>query len=43
MLIQNQQNQWYDKFIKYKQFNAEDWELLFDSQFKNFKRKLTTH
>ena len=42
MLIQSQWNQWHDKFIKQKQFNTEDWALLFDSQFKNFKENLTT-
>ena len=42
MLIQNQQKQFHDKFIKQKQFNARDWALLFDSRFKKFKRKLTT-
>ena len=33
---------WHDKFIKQKQFNTQDWALLFNSQFKNFKGKLTT-
>ena len=42
MLIQNQQKQWHDKFIEQKQFNVGYWALLFDSQFKNFKGKLTT-
>ena len=42
MLIQSQRKQWHDKFIKQKQFNAGDWELLFDSLFKKFKGKLTT-
>ena len=42
MLIQNQQKQWHDKFIKQKQFNTGDWALLFDSLFKSFKGKLTT-
>ena len=43
MLIQNQRKTWHDKFIKQKQFNTGDWALLFDSRFKNFKGKLTTH
>ena len=43
MIIQNQWKQWHDKFIKDKQLNARDWELLFDSRFKTFKGKLTTH
>ena len=34
---------WHDKFIKQKQFNTGDWALLFNSRFKNFKGKLTTH
>ena len=34
---------WHDKFIKQKQFNIGDWALLFDSRYKNFKGKLTTH
>ena len=43
MLIQSQQKQWHDKFIKQKQFNTGDWALLFDSRFKKFKGNLTTH
>ena len=43
MLIENQRKTWHDKFIKQKQFNIGDWALLFGSQFKNFKGKLTTH
>ena len=43
MLIQNQRNKWHDKFIKQKQFNTGDWALLFNSRYKNFKGKLTTH
>ena len=42
MLIQNQRKTSNDKFIKEKQFNTGDWALLFDSQFKKFKGKLTT-
>ena len=42
MLLQNQQKTWHDKFIKKKKFNTGDWELLFDSWFKNFKGKLST-
>ena len=42
MLIQNQQKKWHDKFINQNQFNIVDWELLFDSRYKNFKGKLTT-
>ena len=36
MLIQNQWKQWHGKFIKQNQFNAGDWELLFESRFKKF-------
>ena len=43
MLIHNHRNTWHDKLIKKKKFNTGDWALLFDSQFKNFKEKLTTH
>ena len=43
MLIQNQRKTWHDKFIKQKKFNTQDWALLIDSRFKNFKEKLTTH
>ena len=43
MLIQNQRKKWHDKFIKQKQFNIGDWAFLFDSRFKNFKGKSTTH
>ena len=43
MLIQSQRKQWHDKFIKKKKFNTGDWALLFDSRFKKFKGKLTTH
>ena len=43
ILIQQQRAQWHDKFIKKKQFHIDDWELLFDSNFKDFKAKFTTH
>jgi len=42
-LIQQQRAQWHDKFIKKKQFHVGDWALLFDSKFKDFKAKFTTH
>ena len=41
-LVQQQRDQWHDKFIKKKQFQQGDWALLFDSQFKDFKGKLAT-
>ena len=34
---------WHDRFIKNKTFNKGDWALLFDSKFKDFKAKFTTH
>jgi hypothetical protein len=43
ILIQQQRAHWHDKFIKKKQFKVGDWALLFDSKFKNFKAKFTTH
>jgi hypothetical protein len=42
ILVQNQRIKWHDKFIKKKHFQTGDWALLFDSQFKTFKGKLTT-
>ena len=33
---------WHDKFIKTKVFHDEDWVLLYDSRFKDFKGKLHT-
>ena len=42
-LIQQERAQWHDKFIKKKQFHVGDWALLFDSKFKDFKAKFTTH
>jgi hypothetical protein len=41
-LVQQQRAKWHDKFLKRNQFEAEYWELLFDSRFKNFKGKLKT-
>ena len=43
MLIKNQRKKWHNKFIKQKHFNTGDWALLFNSRYKNFKRKLTIH
>ena len=43
ILIQNQWNTWHDKFINKNQFNTGDLAQLFNSWFKNFKGKLTTH
>ena len=43
MLIQNQRKSWHDKFRKQKKINTGYWALVFDSRYKNFKGKLTTH
>ena len=42
ILVQNQRSKWHDKFIKKKQFQPSDWDVLFDSRFKTFKGKITT-
>jgi hypothetical protein len=42
MLVQNERSKWHDKFIKKKKIQPGDWDLFFDSRFKNFKGKLTT-
>eukprot|EP00253_Pinus_taeda_P032465 PITA_32465 len=42
-LVQQQRMKWHDKFIKNKTFHKGDWALLFDSKFKDFKAKFTTH
>jgi len=42
-MIQHQRRQWHDKIIKKKEFQFGDWPLLFDSKFKDYKAKLTTH
>jgi hypothetical protein len=43
ILIQQQRAHWHDKYIKEKQFKIGDWALLFDSKFKDFRAKFTTH
>jgi hypothetical protein len=42
MLVQKQRSKLRDKFIKKKHFQPHDGTLLFNSQFKTFKGKLTT-
>eukprot|EP00253_Pinus_taeda_P012991 PITA_12991 len=42
-LVQQQRMKWHDRFIKNKTFHKGDWALLFDSKFKDFKAKFTTH
>ena len=41
-LVQQKRALWNDKFIKKKQFQEGDQDLLFDSWFKDFKGQLTT-
>ena len=43
ILMQKQRKQWHDTHIKKKQFQEYDWALLFDSKFKDYKAKFTTH
>jgi hypothetical protein len=43
ILIQQQRAHWHDKYIKKKQFKIGDYDLLFDSKFKDFRAKFTTH
>ena len=42
-LVQEQRIKWHDQFIKNKVFQKGYWALLFDSKFKHFKTKFTTH
>lgn len=42
-LVQQQSIKWHDRFIKNKTLIKGDWALLFDSKFKDFKVKFTTH
>ena len=42
-LVQQQRSRWHDKYIKERKFQAGDWELLFDSKFKDFQGKFQTH
>ena len=42
-MVQQQRIKWHDKFIKKKEFQLGDWDLLLDSKFKDFKGKFTTH
>ena len=41
-VVQLQRKIWNDKNIKEKQFQEGDWELLYDSRYKDFKGKLRT-
>ena len=41
--MQEQRIKWHNRFIKNKVFQKGDWALLFDSKFKYFKEKFTTH
>eukprot|EP00253_Pinus_taeda_P017838 PITA_17838 len=42
-LVQQQRMKWHDRYIKTKTFQKGDWVLLFDSKFRDFKVKFTTH
>jgi len=41
-LIQQERAKWHDALIKNKIFHEGDWELLYDSRFWDFPRKLQT-
>ena len=43
IMVQQQRIKWHNKFIRKKEFQVGDWDLLFDSKFKYFKGKFTTH
>ena len=43
LLVQDQRARWHDNFIKKKVFRVSDWALLYDSKFKHFKGKFSTH
>ena len=42
-LVQQQRMKWHDRYIKTNTFHKGDWAFLFDSKFKDFKAKFTTH
>eukprot|EP00253_Pinus_taeda_P008492 PITA_08492 len=42
-LVQQQRMKWHDRYIKTKTLQKGDWALLFDSKFRDFKAKFTTH
>lgn len=41
-VVQQQHTKWHDRFIKNRLFQKGDWELLYDSRFKDFKEKIYT-
>ena len=41
-IVQQQHTKWHDRFIKKKVFKKDDWSLLYDSRFKDFKGKIHT-
>jgi hypothetical protein len=41
-VVQQQRKYYHDKNIKYNKFKEGDWDLLYDSRFKDFKGKLMT-
>jgi hypothetical protein len=42
IVIQQQRAAWHGKHMKKKSFKKVDWELLYDSRFHDFPRKLQT-
>ena len=42
-MVQQQRIKCHEKFIRKKEFQVGDWALQFDSKFKYFKGKFTTH
>ena len=40
-VVQLQRKIWHDRNIREKQFQEGDWELLYDSRYKNFRGKLS--
>lgn len=36
-IVQKQGTKWHDHFIKTKEFNVGDWDLLYDSKYKYYK------
>ena len=41
-IVKQHRTKWHDRFIKKKVFQKDDWVLLYNSRFKDFKGKLYT-
>lgn len=39
-IIQKQRTKWNDHFIKTKEFSVSDWDLLYDSKYKDYEGKI---